>query len=154
MSAVTSSSTSSGSPIDDIVRDVVSIRDLLVPASETVTYAGSGLVFVNQYGNGVSADFRDAIVKAENFFQSHFSNSVTLDMSFDLQKDDRVNKDGSYKFSGSNNYNPVQVTYAVLKNPPTAHAMTADDRAAVSSLPATDPSGGQSFDVAVGMARM
>jgi hypothetical protein len=29
-----------------------------VPGSETVTYAGSGLVFVNTYGSGVSAAFR------------------------------------------------------------------------------------------------
>jgi hypothetical protein len=155
MPAVAGSSTAPGIPLDSFIKEI-NIRDLLVPTSETVTYAGSGLVFVNQYGGGVSADFRDAIVKAENAFQSNFSNSVTLNMSFDLKAIDDKNADGSWKFSGKNFYSDsvVQATYAQLKNALTAHATTADDRAAVSSLPSSDPSGGQTFDVSVGMARI
>jgi hypothetical protein len=143
----------SSSPISIYIPpDVIPV--LLTIAPETVKYAGSGLVFVNQYGAGVTAQFHDAIIKAENFFQSHFTNSVTLNMSFDLKPIDDKNSDGSWKFSGFNTYNPLAFSYASLKNALTAHATTADDLAAVSSLPTSDPSGGKMFDVSVGMARI
>jgi hypothetical protein len=127
-----------------------------VPTTETIKSANSGIVFVNTYGSGVTWAFHDAIVKAENDLQSHFSNSVTLNMSFDLQNIDDKNADGSWKFSGKNFYGDsiVHVNYADLKNALTTHATTADDRAAVSLLPGTDPSGGQTFDVPIGMARI
>src|SRR6185437_1441322 len=39
--------------------------------AETIAHAGSGLVFVNTYGANVSATFRNEIVAAENYFQTH-----------------------------------------------------------------------------------
>ena len=54
-------------------------------SSETVTYQGSGLVFNNTYGSNVSVTFRNEIVAAENYLQSLFSNTCTVNCSFDLQ---------------------------------------------------------------------
>jgi hypothetical protein len=74
-------------------------------ASETITYAGSGLVFVNTYGSGVSTTFRNEIVAAENYFQSHFTNSCTIRCSFDLQS-------LSAGVSGENSFYAVAVSYS------------------------------------------
>ena len=63
----------------------ISLHSGAVPSSETITYAGSGLVFVNTYGSGVNDAYRSAIIQAENAFQSHFTNSVTLRLTFDEQ---------------------------------------------------------------------
>jgi hypothetical protein len=52
-------------------------------SSQTVTYQGSGLVFVNIYGAGVSAAYQNAIIAAENFYQSHITTSETLYFNFD-----------------------------------------------------------------------
>lgn len=114
--------------------------------TETVSLAGSGMIFINTYGSGVSADFRTAIITAENFFQSHFSNTVTLNMNFDLTPINNT-------FSGQNNFTAItHVTYANLVGALRSHATTADDLAAVNSLPAVDPSGGAGFALATGSA--
>jgi hypothetical protein len=120
-------------------------------APETVTLSGSGLVFNNSYGANVSATFRTTIVAAENYFQSHFTNAVTLNINFDTQPLAR-------SIAGENigsSSNPVQqISYAALTGALRAHATTADDIAAVASLPAADPSQGQGFSVPIGMARI
>src|SRR4051812_43086507 len=54
----------------------------IVPASETVTLAGSQLVFVNTYLSGVTDAYRTAVLFAEHELQSHFSNNVTITVSF------------------------------------------------------------------------
>ena len=116
--------------------------------SETVTLLGSGMVFINTYGSLVSSAFRTAIITAENFFQSHFSNQVTLNMSFDL---------GSLgsQFSGENHFTPVRnVAYSTLVKALSSQATTSDDLAAVNSLPSADPSSGAGFSVPIGMARI
>jgi hypothetical protein len=116
--------------------------------SETVTLSGSGMVFINTYGSQVSSAFRTAIITAENFFQSHFNNQVTLNMSFDL---------GSLgsQFSGQNHFDPVRnVTYTNFVKALSSHATTQDDLAAVKSLPSADPSGGAGFAIPIGMARI
>ena len=107
----------------------------------------SGLVFVNTYGSGVTDAFKAAIIKAENFFQSHFNGSATLNMSFNLQSI-------SNQFTGQNFYFPLfNVSYSSLVSAMTSHAVTADQLAAVKAMPATDPTGGKGFMVPVGMAR-
>jgi hypothetical protein len=117
-------------------------------AAETITYSGSGLVFHNTYGTGVSAAFHDCIIAAENFFQSHSTNAVTINMNFDLKSMSNI-------YSASNNfYNVATVSYATLKSALQSHATTADDTAAVNSLPSADPSKGQGFHVTAGMARI
>jgi hypothetical protein len=47
-------------------------------ANESVTVAGSGLVFVNSYDATVSAAYKSAILTAENYLQSHFTDSITI----------------------------------------------------------------------------
>src|SRR5579859_394543 len=104
--------------------------------TETVSLAGSGLVFQNWYGAGVTDAYRSAILTAENDFQSHFTNSVTVVMSFDLQS-------MSASFSARNDFNLVHVSYGSYVAALTAHATTADDFTAIAGLPAADPSHGQ-----------
>src|ERR1700731_1064651 len=53
---------------------VANIATMSIPSQETVTYAGSGLVFTNTYDSSVTTQYRSAIIAAENFFQSHFTN--------------------------------------------------------------------------------
>jgi len=99
------------------------------------------LVFVNTYGSGVSATFRNEIVAAENYLQSHFHNACTLNCSFDLQS---INP----SFSGENFFTPVTVSYASLRSALQSHATSPDDLAAVAALAnLPDPSGGNGFEV-------
>jgi hypothetical protein len=118
-----------------VVTDPVSPATVLVTGTETVTYAGSGLTFVNTYSSGVTGAYVSAITAAENYFQSHFSNSVTLYMNFGLQS-------LGPNFASENSFYITQVSYSALKSALASHATTADDAAAVASLPSTDPSGG------------
>jgi len=122
----------------------------VVASPETITLQGSGLVFINTYGSGVTDAYRSAIIAAENNFQSHFTNNVTLRVSFDLQL---INTN----FSGQNSFGQSLVTnvpYSSLRTALINHATTADDIAAVNSLPVTDPSNGLGFDLPIGMARI
>ena len=119
-----------------------------VPGSETVTYAGSGLVFVNTYGSGVTAAFRSEIIAAENFYQSHYLNICTISRSFDLQSLNPA-------YGGENSFNPIVVSYAQLSDALQSHATTADQLAAAAALNnLADPSGGRGFYVSAGEARI
>ncbi len=71
-----------------------------VPATQTVTYAGSGLVFVNDYGSGVTAAFQNEIVAAENFYQSHYTNACTVTCSFNVASLNPA-------YSGENSFSPI-----------------------------------------------
>src|SRR5882672_6620373 len=79
------------------------------PVAETITLTGSGLVFNNTYGAGVTATFRNEIVAAENYLQSQFTNSCTVNCSFDLQNLPQG-------ISGENSFNPIAVSYATYVN--------------------------------------
>jgi hypothetical protein len=108
----------------------------IVPASETVTLAGSQLVFVNTYLSGVTDAYRTAVLYAEHELESHFSNNVTITVSFGFA-------DLGPNFLAQNTFhNSVHATYANLRAALIAHATTADDIAATNTLPVTDPSGG------------
>ncbi len=115
--------------------------------TESVSLSGSGLVFQNYYGPGVTDAFRTAIITAEHDLQSHFSNTETVLMSFDMQALDPA-------FSAENNYNLVHVSYATYVAALKAHATTANDFAAIAGLPTTDPSNGLGFDLPQAQARM
>ncbi|MFI4965466.1 MAG: NF038122 family metalloprotease, partial [Caulobacterales bacterium] len=108
--------------------------------SESVTLAGSGLVFVNSYGAGATDTFRGEVLAAETFFQGHFTDSLTVNASFDLQGLDPA-------FTARNAFSIVKVSYGQFTEALQAHAMTADDRLAVAGLPATDPSNGTGFNL-------
>jgi hypothetical protein len=119
-----------------------------VTSPETITHGGSGLVFVNTYGAGVTATFRAEIIAAENYFQSHFTNACTINCSFDLQQLNPA-------YSGQNSFSPITVSYASLRAALTSHATSPDDVAAVNALAnLSDPSGGQGFSVPIGEARI
>jgi len=119
-----------------------------VPSSETVTYAGGALVFVNSYGSGVTDAFRNEIIAAENFFQSHFVNSCTISCSFDLQS-------LGPGFISINNYNTIEESYAQLRSALQSHATSPDQLAAVAALNnLADPSGGAGFNIPLGEARI
>jgi hypothetical protein len=117
-------------------------------AAETITHAGSGLVFNNTYGSGVTTTFRNEIVAAENYLQSQFTNNCTINCSFNLQSLNPA-------FSGENSFNPVVVSYATYVNALASHAISSAQKAAVASLQGlSDPSGGAGFMVPVGEARI
>jgi hypothetical protein len=118
------------------------------PAAETVTRAGSGLVFNNTYGSGVTGTFRNEIVAAENYLQSQFTNSCTINCNFDLQS-------LGQGISGENSFNPITVSYATYVAALASHATSAAQKAAVASLQQlADPSHGAGFLIPVGEARI
>jgi hypothetical protein len=116
-------------------------------AAESVTLPGSSLVFENTYGIGVTDAYRGAIIAAENAFQSHFTNAVTVSMNFDLQALNPA-------FSAQNEYSVVAVSYAAFVSALTAHATTADDFTAIAGLPTSDPSHGIGFWLGAAEARV
>jgi Ca2+-binding RTX toxin-like protein len=115
--------------------------------TEAVTQAGSGLVFINDYDATVSAAYRDAIIAAEHDLQSHFTNPVTINVSFALQP-----LDGA--FAAQNSFSTLFVSYATLTSALRAHAVSADDQLAVAGFPAADPSGGAGWSVTTAQARI
>src|ERR1051325_8202929 len=118
------------------------------PPAQTITLVGSGLVFNNTYGAGVTATFRNEIVAAENYLQSQFTNSCTINCSFDLQG-------LGQGISGENSFNPITVSYATYVNALASHATSAAQRAAVASLQQLpDPSHGAVWIVPVCEARI
>src|SRR6185437_13204558 len=114
-------------------------------ATESVTLPGSGLVFINNYTDNVTAPYRAAIISAENFLQAHFTNSVTVGMDFDFLP-------LGANFAGQNNFSQVTVSYDALARALASHATTGDDLTAVAGLPAFDPSGGRGFALPTGEA--
>jgi Ca2+-binding RTX toxin-like protein len=114
-------------------------------APESVTQAGSGLVFVNYYGDGVTDAYRGAVITAEHRLQSLVTNPFTITASFDLQS-------LNVRFAAENEFSRTLVSYAALANTLRAQATTGDDFLAVGGLPATDPSGGAGFAIPIYMA--
>src|SRR5258706_10407076 len=114
-------------------------------ATESVTLAGSGLVFINYYDPAVSDAYRGAILAAENFLQSHFTDQVTLNVTFGFSP-------LSGSFAAQNNFSQVNVSYSRLMGALASHAVTADDQIAVAGLPTSDPSGGVGFAVPIAQA--
>jgi hypothetical protein len=114
---------------------------------ETVTQLGSGLVFNNTYGAGVTEAYRAAIVAAETNLASQFTNSVSVALHFDTAS---LGPD----FSAQNTYALVGVSYADFTAALASHATTADDLRAVAGLPQNDPSHGVGFWISSAEARV
>jgi hypothetical protein len=111
--------------------------------SAIVSTPGSGLVFVNTYESSCTAAFEACIVSAEDELESLFTNSVTLNVTFQEQ---------SSPGSGdalTNNWSFVDVSYANLKAK--LHSLDPLD-----VLPATDPNpaGGNDWALPEAYARM
>jgi hypothetical protein len=115
--------------------------------SETVSLAGSGLVFVNTYTAAVTDAYRGAILAAENVFQSHFTDAVTVNMVFDLTP-------LTSSFVAQNEFRNSRVSYAAFAAALAAHATTADDILAVAGLPLADPTHGLGVTLPIAQAHM
>jgi hypothetical protein len=117
-------------------------------SSETITLAGSALIFQNTYDASVTDGYRAAIISAENYLQAHFSDPVTIHVEFDMEAFDAT------KFIATNApYGFLNVSFSQFTNALTNHATTADDMLAVRGLPTFDPSGGANFFVPTAEAR-
>jgi hypothetical protein len=114
---------------------------------QTVTLPGSGLVFVNTYEPNISQNYVNAIIGAENFYQGQISTSLMLDFTFGLANG------GVNGFVGENNQNGLNVSYATLKSALISHATSANDAAAIGSLPTTDITFGQGFFIPDALAQ-
>ncbi|MGZ3378196.1 MAG: NF038122 family metalloprotease [Phenylobacterium sp.] len=115
-------------------------------SSETVTLAGSGLVFNNTYDAGVTDAYRAAVITAENFLQTHFVNQVTVGVTFEFTP---LGSGGV----AENDFFITNYNYATVTAALAAHATTADDQLAIAALPAVDPSGGLGFALTSGQAQ-
>ena len=116
-------------------------------ATESVTLAGSGLVFINYYGAGVTDAYRGAVITAENYLQSHFTNATTVGMDFEFTP-------LGQNFSAENNFSSIRVGYSQFTAALAAHETTASDQLAVAGLPGNDPSGGAGFSIPNAEARI
>ena len=108
--------------------------------------APSGLTFINSFTPEVTQPYRNAVLAAEAELQSKIADTITLHVAFDLKP---LNG-----FSGSNSFPVFEVSYADFKAALARHATTADDLAAVASLPSVDPTHGAGLAVAGGLAQI
>ncbi len=115
--------------------------------SETVTYPGSGLVFVNSYSDTVSAAYRGAVITAENQLQAHFVDSFTFNISFDFAPIAGSN-------SAENSFSSFFVPYDRFVAALAARAVTPDDMLAVAGLPSTDPTHGAGMAIPFAQAQL
>ena len=99
----------------------------------------SGLSFINTYGAGISQQFINSVVSAENALSALFTNSVTLRITFNEQALGTNNDLAENSWPSF-----VSVNYTQLKN-----ALPASD-----SLPNADPSGGHTWSLPEAYARM
>ena len=120
--------------------------------SETVSFAGSGLVFNNTLGAGVSQAYLNCILAAEQEIAGNWTNSCTINESFVGQAL------GTTGTLASNSFYVYGVSYATLKNALTTLASQEPSNSilqqAVAHLPSSDPSGGQGFKLALPYARI
>jgi hypothetical protein len=105
--------------------------------TQTVTFSGSGIVFNNTYQSSVSAQYKSAILSAEQTIAGLWTNNITINETF------QAANDGTNSFLASNNFSLVGVSYTQLKN---ALQGTSNDSsialAAYDSLPASNPASG------------
>ena len=116
-------------------------------APESVTLAGSGLVFINYYDDTVTTAYRSAIVSAEHELQSHFTNPTTIGASFGLSA-------LGAGFAAQNNFSTVPVSFTAFADALRSHAVSFDDFVAVNGLPLIDPSNGVGFELPTAQARI
>src|SRR5882724_11213394 len=108
------------------------------------------ITFNNTYLGGITGQsaafqttFTNLVNAVEGFFNQQFSDTLTLNVSFDWQALNVGYVSGPFTL-GSNNFALNSVSYADLRNALISHASTndanpGDDAAAIAALPATDP---------------
>jgi hypothetical protein len=110
-------------------------------ASATISTPGSGLVFDNTYLAGCTAPYETCIVAAEQQLESLFSNSDTINVSFNEANS------GNNGVALGNSYGYYSYSYATLE--------TALQKVAPGDvLPSSDPSGGGNWNLPEAYARM
>jgi hypothetical protein len=114
--------------------------------TETITYPGSGLVFVNTYAAN-DAGYRSAIIAAEHDLQSHFTATATLNIKFDLQ--DLSTQPNDPAAENVSNDMLQHVSYDSLKS-----ALQTFAHDIFTLLPTSDPTNGQGFVVPIGLAQV
>ena len=142
-------------------RPGVRAPDLILPTSttnangtitETVTFAGSGIVFNNTFDASVTQAYKNCIVSAEQNIASEWTNSVTINEEFTAQAE---GKNGEL---ASNEFYVFGFSYSTLKGALTTLASHEPGNSylqqAVAHLPSADPSGGAGFELALPYARM
>jgi hypothetical protein len=116
---------------------------------ETVTTAGSGIVFNNTFDVSVSGTVRNLIVAAEHEIASVWSNSITLNLEFFDQAA------GSTDFLATNSWPSwVTVSYPQLVSALSSHAYTVYAQDAIATLTSDDPTGSHTYYLPEAYARM
>src|SRR6476620_9820522 len=108
------------------------------------------ITFNNTDGAGITGQgaafqtmFDNAVTAVEAFFIQQFTDTVTLNVTFDWQPLNAGWTGGGFTL-GSNNFALPSVSYVDILNALTAHQSTndsnpGDDAAVIAALPATDP---------------
>ena len=114
--------------------------------TDTMSFAGSGMIFNNTFTANVTQPYMDCILSAEQMIASEFTNSITINVEFDAQAL------GTNTYFATNRIGPgagMVVSYSTYKNALESLASYEPNNSifqqAVANLPATDPSGGAGF---------
>jgi hypothetical protein len=106
-----------------------------------VAFVNTFTAAANAAGNGA---YINSITAAENFISSHWTNSITIRVTWDAQA-----RGTNSTFLATNNFNLIEnINYTTLKNALIAHGSPA------SNFPAADPSGGIGWSLPIPYARM
>ena len=115
--------------------------------TQTVTTPGSGLVFVNTYAQGDSAQYINCIVQAEQALESQWATPLTVNVTF-ATANLGYSSTGTYT-GASNSFNSTSVSYASLTSALASHEFSQYAIDAVNSLPSTssNPNGFGGFSL-------
>jgi hypothetical protein len=122
--------------------------------SEAVAFAGNNISFNNSFASGVSNAFINCALNAEQLIASQWTTpkAITLNESFTAQAE------GQNGQLASNGFYVIGVSYATLKGALTTLSSHEPGNTylqqAIAHLPASDPSGGVGFELALPYARM
>jgi FG-GAP-like repeat len=118
-------------------------------STSVISSSGSGIVFDNTFDTTVTAAYESAAVAAERLIESEWTNSVTIVVDFTAAA---LGQNGGL---ASNDFNVVDVSYSQLKSALAAHQFSSYAQAAVASLPASNPAGGNTeWSLPTAYARM
>src|SRR5882724_1983501 len=109
----------------------------------SITFNNTFLGGITGQSAAFQTTFTSLVNAVEGFFNQQFSDTVTLNVSFDWQALNVGYVSGPFTL-GSNNFALNSVSYADLRNALISHASTndanpGDDAAAIAALPAADP---------------
>ena len=120
--------------------------------TETVTFAGSGIVFNDTFDASVSQPYKNCVLSAEQAIATEWTNPVTINEEFSAQAQ---GLDGEL---ASNQFYVYGVSYATIKGALITLAAQEPSNSylqqAVAHLPSTDPSGGSGFELALPYGRI